>query len=249
MVPCGSWYLTVLTGAACAEDNADIFIMPPVNPTAGKVVIMEASPIAHQQEGAEPGGGQEGGGLVDGPRGQRGVREDGQPVPGQREVRRQLPARLKVRCRRRSSNENYRVLNRYWEATPTPICEKAVDKFAEFILKPELGGHGARRPGQDRRQTTGPRTSKTHSDSQSESGALRRPASFRRVSLKARERPSATSSSSPPSSWWSCCSSSPCCRTSTTASSTGTGWASRCFIGLKNYAALFAGPRHWPAPC
>ena len=32
--------------------------------------------------------------------------------------------------------ENYRVLNRYWEATPTAICEKAVDKFAEFILKP-----------------------------------------------------------------------------------------------------------------
>ena len=30
----------------------------------------------------------------------------------------------------------YRVLNRYWEATPTPICEKAVDKFAEFILNP-----------------------------------------------------------------------------------------------------------------
>jgi hypothetical protein len=33
-------------------------------------------------------------------------------------------------------NEKYRVLNRYWEATPTPICEQAVDKFAEFILNP-----------------------------------------------------------------------------------------------------------------
>jgi hypothetical protein len=28
------------------------------------------------------------------------------------------------------------VLNRYWEATPTEICEKAVDKFAEFVLNP-----------------------------------------------------------------------------------------------------------------
>jgi hypothetical protein len=33
-------------------------------------------------------------------------------------------------------NDGYQVLNRYWEATPTAICEKAVDKFAEFILKP-----------------------------------------------------------------------------------------------------------------
>ncbi len=45
MVPCGSWYLTVLTGNGVPEDNADIFIMPPVNPKAGKVVILEASPI------------------------------------------------------------------------------------------------------------------------------------------------------------------------------------------------------------
>jgi hypothetical protein len=31
----------------------------------------------------------------------------------------------------------YRVLNRYWEATPTAICEAAVDEFAKFILKPD----------------------------------------------------------------------------------------------------------------
>ena len=33
-------------------------------------------------------------------------------------------------------NENYTIVNRYWEATPTPICEVAVDKFAEFVLDP-----------------------------------------------------------------------------------------------------------------
>jgi hypothetical protein len=32
--------------------------------------------------------------------------------------------------------EKYRILNRFWEATPTPICDVAVDKFAEFILNP-----------------------------------------------------------------------------------------------------------------
>ena len=45
MVPCGSWYLTVLTGNGVPEENCGIFIMPPVNPRAGKVVILEASPI------------------------------------------------------------------------------------------------------------------------------------------------------------------------------------------------------------
>ena len=29
--------------------------------------------------------------------------------------------------------ENYNLVNRYWEATPTPICEEAVNIFAKFI--------------------------------------------------------------------------------------------------------------------
>jgi ABC-type glycerol-3-phosphate transport system substrate-binding protein len=34
------------------------------------------------------------------------------------------------------SEKQYRLVNRFWEATPTDICEEAVDKFAEFILDP-----------------------------------------------------------------------------------------------------------------
>ncbi|MCX6089714.1 MAG: extracellular solute-binding protein [Candidatus Atribacteria bacterium] len=33
--------------------------------------------------------------------------------------------------------KKYRLINRFWEATPTDICEEAVDKFAEFILAPD----------------------------------------------------------------------------------------------------------------
>ena len=44
MVPCGSWYLTVLTGNGVPESKCDIFVMPPHNASAGKVVILEASP-------------------------------------------------------------------------------------------------------------------------------------------------------------------------------------------------------------
>jgi hypothetical protein len=45
--------------------------------------------------------------------------------------------KVKVDLRQMLVSEDYRILNRFWEATPTPICEQAVDKFAEFILNPK----------------------------------------------------------------------------------------------------------------
>jgi hypothetical protein len=47
-----------------------------------------------------------------------------------------LPA-SKVALAKTITGGNFKVLNRYWEATPTPICEKAVDEFAKFILQPK----------------------------------------------------------------------------------------------------------------
>jgi hypothetical protein len=46
-----------------------------------------------------------------------------------------LPA-VKVQFAKTIASENYRIVTRYWEGTPTPICEKAVQEFAKFILKP-----------------------------------------------------------------------------------------------------------------
>ncbi len=136
MVPCGSWYLTVLTGNGVPEDNADIFIMPPVNPKAGKVVILEASPILI---GAKAPNLAEAKKVADwwmGPEGNAAFAKlVNQFPPNSKADASFLPA-SKVALKQKIVSENYRVLNRYWEATPTPICEKAVDKFAEFILKP-----------------------------------------------------------------------------------------------------------------
>ena len=136
MVPCGSWYLTVLTGNGVPEDNADIFIMPPVNPKAGKVVILEASPILI---GAKAPNLAEAMKVADwwmGPEGNAAFAKlVNQFPPNSKADASFLPA-SKVALKQKIVSENYRVLNRYWEATPTPICEKAVDKFAEFILKP-----------------------------------------------------------------------------------------------------------------
>ncbi len=136
MVPCGSWYLTVLTGNGVPEENCGIFIMPPVNPRAGKVVILEASPIligakAPNLEAAKK--------VADWWMGPEGNADFAKLVnqfpPNSKADASFLPA-VKVALKQEIVSQNYRVLNRYWEATPTPICEKAVDKFAEFILKP-----------------------------------------------------------------------------------------------------------------
>ncbi len=136
MVPCGSWYLTVLTGAGVPEDNADIFIMPPVKPSAGKVVILEASPILISKKTPNLEAAMKVADWWMGPEGNAAFAKlVNQFPPNSKADASFLPA-SKVALKQKIVSENYRVLNRYWEATPTPICEQAVDKFAEFILKP-----------------------------------------------------------------------------------------------------------------
>ena len=40
----------------------------------------------------------------------------------------------KVNLLKTINSDGYTLVNRFWEATPTPICEAAVDIFAKFIL-------------------------------------------------------------------------------------------------------------------
>jgi len=136
MVPCGSWYMTVLTGNGVAEDKLGIFIMPPHNPSAGKVAILEATPIlmgantpnlAAAKKVADYWMGAEGNAFFAKLLGQ---------YPANSKADTSFLAPVRAGFRKMLVDENYRILNRYWEATPTPICEQAVDKFAEFILNP-----------------------------------------------------------------------------------------------------------------
>jgi ABC-type glycerol-3-phosphate transport system substrate-binding protein len=137
MVPCGSWYLTALTGGGVPEDNADIFIMPPVNPRAGKVVIQEASPILISAKAPNLEGARKVADWWMGPEGNAAFAKLVNQIPSNSKADAGYLPESKVALKQKIVSENYRVLNRYWEATPTPICEKAVDKFAEFILKPD----------------------------------------------------------------------------------------------------------------
>lgn len=137
MVPCGSWYLAVLTVNGVPTDNADIFIMPPVNPKAGNVVILEVNPILISKNTSNLEGAKK---VADWWMGSEGNSEFAKLVnqfPPNSKADASFLAASKVAMKQKIVSGNYRVLNRYWDATPTPICEKAVDKFAEFILKPD----------------------------------------------------------------------------------------------------------------
>ncbi|HEY9593566.1 MAG TPA: extracellular solute-binding protein, partial [Spirochaetia bacterium] len=122
MIPCGSWYLTQLTTNGVDESLADIFIMPPVKPSAGKVVIMEASPIVISAKAPNLAAAKKVADWWMGPEGNAAFAKMlGQYPANSKSDASFLPA-SKVAFAKKITGEKYRVLNRYWEATPTPIC-------------------------------------------------------------------------------------------------------------------------------
>ncbi len=137
MVPIGSWYLTVLTSNGVPEEKAGIFVMPPHNPAAGKVAILEASPILISANAPHLQAAKTVADWWMGPEGNAYFAKEVNQYPPNSKADTSFLPKVKVDFRKDLIDGNYRILNRYWEATPTPICEQAVDKFAEFILNPD----------------------------------------------------------------------------------------------------------------
>jgi multiple sugar transport system substrate-binding protein/raffinose/stachyose/melibiose transport system substrate-binding protein len=136
MVPCGTWYYAVLTGNGVPEDSIDVFVMPSVEASAGKLVILESLPILMGKNAPNLAAAMK---IVDwwmGPEGNATFVKLMNAYPSNSKADTSFLPSPKVNLLKTILNEKYRVLNRYWEATPTPICEQAVDKFAEFILNP-----------------------------------------------------------------------------------------------------------------
>jgi len=138
MVLCGSWYYsTVLVTQGIKEEDIGVFILPSHNLAAGKNIAMETGPIltsknAPQAEAAQKIAdwwmGAEGNGYFSS--------HFKSYAPNKNSDQSYLPV-TKKKLLDNIYNEDYRILNRFWEATPTPICELAVVKFGEFILEPD----------------------------------------------------------------------------------------------------------------
>ncbi len=135
MIPAGSWYMTTLTGNGVPADKLDIFVMPPVNPAVGKVVIQESSPILISAKAPHLAAARK---VVDwwmSPEGNGAYAKLVNQYPANPKADTSYLPPVKVAFAKTIA-DGYRIVNRYWEATPTPICQKAVDEFAKFILKP-----------------------------------------------------------------------------------------------------------------
>ena len=137
MVPCGSWYMTVLTSNGVPESKCDIFVMPPHNASAGTVAILESSPILISKNAPNLEAAKKVADFWMSPYGNGFFAKMLGQFPANPKSDTGYLPKVKVDLAKMLASENYRILNRFWEATPTPICEQAVDKFAEFILNPD----------------------------------------------------------------------------------------------------------------
>jgi multiple sugar transport system substrate-binding protein len=137
MVLIGSWYWgSVLVSQGVPPEDIRAFILPSHNPEAGNNIIFESLPIFAAKNSknldavlavADWWMGAEGNGQF--------ARLAGSlPANSKSDVSHLPPVKEMLASEIRSGD--YRLLNRYWEATPTPICEYAVEKMADFILEP-----------------------------------------------------------------------------------------------------------------
>lgn len=138
MTLCGSWYYSsVLLAQGVDENDIGYFILPSHNPAAGKNIIFEVGPIFTAKNAAGANAARR---LVDwwmSPRGNAAFAAVHQSYPANRNADTGYLPPIKHRLLDQIQTEGYRLLNRYWEATPAPIGEAAVVKLGEFILSPE----------------------------------------------------------------------------------------------------------------
>ncbi|MDZ7832468.1 MAG: extracellular solute-binding protein [Desulfobacterales bacterium] len=138
MVLCGTWYYsTVLLEQGVDPENIGVFILPSHNPEAGKNIVMESGPIftaknAGQRAAAEK--------IADwwmGPEGNTPFSETFQSYSANNRADTSHLHPVKQQLLTTIRGADYRIFNRYWEAAPTPIVDKAVELFARFILNPD----------------------------------------------------------------------------------------------------------------
>jgi multiple sugar transport system substrate-binding protein len=135
MVTWGGWFEPTLDAAGIkAGDDYGTFILPNVDASAGNNLIFETGPwcvAAHGKRQADAlkatewfasKAGQE---KWIATTGFTSARAD---VPSANPVDKAIDQTIK--------DGSYKLLNRYWEATPHDIVEVAVDQFVKFMLKP-----------------------------------------------------------------------------------------------------------------
>jgi multiple sugar transport system substrate-binding protein/raffinose/stachyose/melibiose transport system substrate-binding protein len=135
MVLCGTWYYSsVLTAQGVDEASIGVFIMPSHNPSAGRSIIFEVGPIFTAKNSPNAKAAMKVADWWMSPEGNNHFSAIHQSYPVNMNSSLDHLPPIKRHLAESIKNNNYRLMNRYWEATPTPICEMAVLKLGEFIL-------------------------------------------------------------------------------------------------------------------
>ena len=137
MVLCGSWYYASgLINQGVEPDTIGVFILPSHNSLAGKNIAMESGPVftaknAPNRKAAKV--------IADWWMSSEGNEHFSKIFKSYtaniKSNSKHLPL-AKQQLLTNITDNKYRVLNRYWEATPSPICEAAIEKLGEFIVNP-----------------------------------------------------------------------------------------------------------------
>jgi multiple sugar transport system substrate-binding protein len=135
MVTWGGWFEPTLDGAGIkGGDDYGTFIMPNVNASAGNNLIFETGPWCVAQHGKRQADALKATEWFASQAGQQkwiattGFTSARSDVPSANPVDKEIDQTI--------SDGGYKLLNRYWEATPHDIVEVAVDQFSKFMLKP-----------------------------------------------------------------------------------------------------------------
>nr|WP_320189876.1 ABC transporter substrate-binding protein [uncultured Desulfobacter sp.] len=138
MVLCGTWYYqSVLRAHGVNSDSIGAFILPSHNPEAGRNIVFEVAPIFTSQNGRNPDAAVK---IADWWMGQAGAAYFTRihaTYPGNSNVSTENLPPVKEKLIATIRNEKFRVLNRFWEATPVEVGTPAVEKLGEFMMNPD----------------------------------------------------------------------------------------------------------------
>jgi multiple sugar transport system substrate-binding protein/raffinose/stachyose/melibiose transport system substrate-binding protein len=137
MILCGSWYYkTDMIDAGIPESKIGYFYLPDVNPSAGNVSIMEIAPIQISKNGENTASALK---LADywmSPEGNTFLSKQIGDFPANQKSDTSYLSAIKQDMASTITKGNYRLVTRFWEATPTVLMQKIVEQFGNFIVKP-----------------------------------------------------------------------------------------------------------------
>jgi multiple sugar transport system substrate-binding protein len=136
MVPIGTWFQsTFLTAGLVPGEDFDAFIMPNVNPAlTDKVAIFETGALAIANKSSKIDAAKQMAAWWVTPEAQTSWTNQLGDAPANPNAESDNPVLSSLLST--ISGDNYTLFQRYWEASPVPIVEGAVDFLAQFMLNP-----------------------------------------------------------------------------------------------------------------